>query len=269
MIEFRYYRFYSMDNHNEPNTTPVHQDLVNHLAHPENIEPVQFGRVCGDGRQHETDGKLARFGADGGYVLGLLALNKTRNLGFTVKQIVDATVRASIVDGTKFSLHTDFHEGPEPYAIGCGHLAKASLPENEEKYGVNHEEVREAIIYIKELAQKDPEHVEIVKLEGDHQERGVIFNMGKKKKIVHKRDHIQWFMVDEERDKEYVNNVLFPRLCMQLPHLLEEGIDSEEFDKVLHKQTLATARILAHGLDINKVNADGELLHIEHAGKVE
>src|SRR5262245_3763483 len=97
----------NMDNPNEPQLMTIHQALTQHIEQPENVEPARHGRICGDGRYLETNGMLSRFGADGGYVLGLLALNKERGLGFTVKEIVDATVRASIVDGAKFSIHTD------------------------------------------------------------------------------------------------------------------------------------------------------------------
>lgn len=244
--------------------------IADYLNNPENILAVEPGLVCGDGRytREQSGGKLARFGADGGYVLGLLAINKKYNLGFTPQQVVDAVVESAIRMTGKAYFHTDDHKTYEVDEIGCGHLAKAALSENSEKYGVEAETVKEAIGYIKELAQKNPEFVEIVKLVGPHKEQAVIYNMGETKKIAHRNGDLEFFVVDVVREQKHAQKLL-PLVKNQLQGLREINLDEDEFGEVLEKQTNTTAQILANGFKIFKVNADDpQNILIEEAGVV-
>lgn len=244
------------------------QEFKKFASDKDHIKDAQPGRMCGDGRYEENDGKLARFGADGGFVLGLLSLNRTHGLGLTPEQCVDAIVDAS--DG-KFYAHTDEHTHKNgdmhDHSIGCGHLAKATLPENAEAYGVDPEDVKTAIAYKKSLAVEHPEKVEIVHVSGPHLEKAVIFNEGLGKKISHRDGDVQYFMVDTKRDEEY-SEELFERLQKALPELSEKGVTLEDFKNILSKQTQATARILANGLPIFKVDADNPTPDILPAGIV-
>ncbi len=225
--------------------------------------------MCGDGRYEGKEGKFARFGADGGFVLGLLSLNRTHGLGLTPEQVVDTVVDAS--EG-KFYAHTDEHTHnngtPHDHSIGCGHLAKATLPENAEAYGVNPDDVKAAIKYKKRLAVEHPEKVVIAHVNGPHLEKAVIFNESLGKKISHRDGDKQYFMVDTNRDEEYTKE-LFERLQKALPQLGRNGISLENFKDILNQQTQATAKILAKGLPIFKVDVDGPTPHILPAGIVE
>lgn len=230
-------------------------EVMSYLQYPESIQDAMHGRMCGDGRYTETRGMMSRFGADGGYVLGLLSLNRRHHFGMQPEEIVDIVVAASVKVGGKFYAHTDTH-ATEPDAIGCGHLARAALPENSGKYGVVPEDVRRAIVRIKELGEEAPEHVEIAVLEGAHMEKGVLLNVGKRKKIKHRKGDVQWFVVAAQRDKDYVTNILFPTLQEALPLLAEREITADDFNAILGHQTDVTAGILAKGLPIIEVNAD-------------
>ncbi|MBP7832937.1 MAG: hypothetical protein KA035_04170 [Candidatus Levybacteria bacterium] len=239
------------------------------IANPNHITDAKPGRMCGDGRYEGNDGKISRFGADGGFVLGLLGLNQKFGLGLTPEQAVDAVVSTS--EG-KFYAHTDEHthnngNGHE-HDIGCGHLAKAALPENAQTYGVNPDEVKKAIAYKKKLAKEQPDKVEIVHLQGPHLEGAVIFNMGEQKAIAHRDGDEQYFMVDVERDAKYTTE-LFERLLLALPQLSVKKVSLEDFRSMLNQQTETTAGILAKGLPIFKVDVDGQTPHVMPAGHIE
>lgn len=243
--------------------------IKRYIENRDHIADAKPGRMCGDGRYEENEGKISRFGADGGFVLGLLGLNQKFGLRLTPEQAVDAVVATS--EG-KFYAHTDEHthnngNGHE-HDIGCGHLAKATLPENAQAYGVNPDEVKRAIAYKKELAKKHPDKVEIVHLQGPHLEGAVIFNMGEAKTVAHRDGDEQYFMVDVERDAKYTAE-LFEKLKLAVPQLSEKQISVEDFRSILDQQTQATAGILAKGLPVFKVNADGETPHVIPAGHIE
>lgn len=243
--------------------------ISEYVGNPDHIAEAKPGRMCGDGRYEGNDGKISRFGADGGFVLGLLGLNQKLGLGLTPEQTVDAVVSTS--EG-KFYAHTDEHthnngNGHE-HDIGCGHLAKATLPENAQAYGVNPDEVKKAIAYKKKLASEHPDKVEIVHLQGPHLESAVIFNMGETTAVAHRDGDEQYFMVDVERDAKYTAE-LFKRLQNTLPQLSEKHVTLEDFKSMLNQQTETTAGILAKGLPVFKVNVDGQAPHVMPAGHIE
>ncbi|MGE5042240.1 MAG: hypothetical protein ACM3IJ_05060 [Candidatus Levyibacteriota bacterium] len=236
-----------------------HRLALAHVTDPENVRPVVEGRMCGDGRYTESDGNFARFGADAGYVLGLLALNRSHDLGLTPVQIVNAVVKNS--EG-KFSFHTDEKaeqkamETEEHHHIGCGHLAKAALPEYASQYGVEPEDVKTAISYMRYFAAIHPEKVEMIVLRGEHAEKGVLINVGSKNKVEHgNRFADQWFVVNPGHDEDYAVG-LFDKMRKELPVLEEKEISPSEFMATLSKQTIRTAEILAAGLPVFEVDVD-------------
>ncbi len=245
------------------------RSVLSHVTNPENVGPITEGRMCGDGRYEGLDGKFARFGADGGYVLGLLSLNKTLDLGLKPTQIVDAVVQAS--EG-KFTIHTDdhaekdAHEQQDATKIGCGHLAKATLPENASNYLVDPADVKEVIAYMRQLAAINPDKVEIEELHGPHREKGVIFNVGETNKIRHGvKDNDQFFMVNVPHDAQYSEELL-QRLQQQNPAL--QNVTYEQFSGRLAQQTETTAKILAKGLPVFRVNVDRDFPLVESAGAI-
>lgn len=239
--------------------------LLAHLNNPENIAPSEPGIICGDGRYEDINGRFARFGADGGYILGLLSLNHTRKLGLSPAQIVNTVIAAS---GARISIHSDekAEDANDPSIIGCSHLAKATDPALAERhYGVNPREVVDAISYMKFLAAAQPERVEMRVLRGEHNEVGLIINEGTAWKIRHGANGTQWFMWGEVHDDLRVEE-LYPAIEGILPVLRAAGITKADYKETLLLQTLATARGIAHGKPVFRVNLDHPEHKIEPAG---
>lgn len=241
-------------------------DALRFSSRPENIIlPNNEELICSDDRWENTEGKIARFGGSGGLVLGLLAINKFAKLGFSPEQIVNGTVNAT---KGKFNIHTDIAALTTDYGIGCGHLAKAMLPGYAEKYGIDFEDVVQAVSYMKHLVIELPEKVKMHVVPKVHGAKAVLLNLGETK-LNHCDADRQFYVVDVKREKIYLEE-FYPRLLEQVPQLKNKGITLEHFVKVLDLQRDATARILAEGMPIFKINLDNnpELPYIEKAGFV-
>ncbi|MFI5265324.1 MAG: hypothetical protein ACHQT7_01105 [Candidatus Levyibacteriota bacterium] len=238
--------------------------LLAHLSNPENVLPSEPGVMCGDGRYEEMDGKFARFGADGGYVLGLLALNHIRELMLPPSRIVEAVIAAS---GGRISIHSGekAEATGELNIIDCAHLRNAGDPTLADAYRVRPEMVRRAVSYMKVKAKIHPEQVAMDVLKGEHREMGLIINESEHWKIRHGANGSQWFMWGAAHDDEHVD-ALYPALERELPELVDAGITKEDFVQILLHQTLVTAHELAHGKPIFRVNLDGPTHTIEPAG---
>src|SRR6185437_2632320 len=151
-----------------------------------NTVKAREGRKCVDGRYPPdiAGGMLARAGGDCGYVMALMALNRKKKLGLTPEQCFNAVYKviSQKLHGA-FCIHTDHHADPEQEGennamhqtlIGCGHLSKAATQWSIRKpYDVVGKDVKKIIAYAKNLADID-EHVEMVNLEGEHAEQGVL-----------------------------------------------------------------------------------------------
>lgn len=208
------------------------------------------------------------FGGSGGLVLGLLAVNKHAGLGLSVEQIVDGVVNAS--PGI-FHFHSDkTTEDPKSpgYGIGCTHLRLAMMPGNAERYGVNPEDTIQAVSHMRILAHTHPDKVQMGVADDTHGAKAILINTGQRKLNHRDEKGGQYYVIAETRGDDYLER-FYPRLLKEFPQLEEKGIGLEEFKKALEIQRDVTARSLAAGLPIYRVNADNpQMPFIEKAGVV-
>lgn len=250
------------------NQVPI-LDALRFASRPENtITPNDDLLICSDDRLTKTEGGIPQFGGSGGLVLGLLAINKHAGLGLSVEQMVDATVNAS--PGV-FHFHSDeITEAPDSpdYGIGCKHLMLAMMPVNAEKYGVDPEEVIRAVSYMRKLADKRPDKVEMGIAKDAHRAGAILINMGGRK-LNHRDPDRQYYVIAEARGNKYFRR-FYPHLLEELPQLKEKRIGLEEFRKALNIQRDVTSHMLAEGLPIFEINADNpKLPFIKKAGFIE
>lgn len=240
--------FFNFDRHvRDYKQVKTQREIEMYLSSPDHITDARPGRMCGDGRYNETQGKLARFGADGGYLLGLLKLNNDFDLRLTPEQAAVATMKAT--DGP-FTLHTE-----------CGHLTLPTMPKYMDQYKLDPADVAGAIDFVKALGQKHPEKVKVVEVDGPHREQAVLINTGENKKIAHRDKDQQYFKIDATREDKYARG--FFRRLNGILNLTEQGATYEDFRKILDYQTNVTAGILAAGLPMYQVNADTAGLEVK------
>lgn len=243
--------------------TPI-LDVLRFSNRAENrVEPNNNELVCSDDRFGNTEGRIARFGGSAGYVLGLLAINAHLQLGLTPETIVDSVVEASLGE---FYFHSDEMAETTDYTIGCKHIGAPMIPENALKYGVNPEDVIQAVSHMRYLAQEMPDKVRMGVAFGDHGAPAVIINTGDTK-LNHSDSGRKYYVLDVKREEAYLG-VFYQSLSERIPQLARKGFDLEQFKKILDAQRNVTAEILAKGLPIFRVNLDGRIPFVESAGVV-
>ena len=226
-----------------------------------NTVPAHEGRKCVDGRYpaNTASGMLARAGGDCGYVMALLAINKKKKLGLTPEQCLNAVYKVICqkLHGA-FCMHTDHHVDPEQDGlndkmhqtlIGCGHLAKATKQLLREPYDVDNNDVKRIIAYAKNLSEVS-DHVEMVNLDGDHKEEGVLLIEGDKYTVNASDDTKQYFIYDKTRDDAFMKKLVD---AMALPDVTFEDMLAES-----DAQLNATLHNLAKGLPLYKVQFKGK-----------
>jgi hypothetical protein len=220
--------------------------------------------ACSDDRYRDGELRQSRFGGHLGYVMGLLALKKRFNWNVSASQLVDMVAKTAKNDGTKFTGHTDENaEHPkdpqktvESFVLGCGHAAKAAV--NPEEYGLDGEDIKEAIAYFKEKVKSDPENFHMDELTGDHDAIGVLFNTGLERTFEHTHSEKSFYVIDTKKDELYVTEKLIPALTEELQEFAQANISADEFNTLLWDQTLTTAAKLAPNFPIFESNADEE-----------
>lgn len=220
-----------------------------YLSEPANIVDTKEGRRCIDGRYSagSTDvGMIARPGADFGYVMVLLVLNRKLNTGMTPGQCFDAVYQIVTANKGKFYMHTDQHEGS---IIGCGHIAKSADPNLAPSYGVNPQDIAEALKYAKNKLQ-NAGNIRMANLEGSHIEQGVFRVLGTARTIK-PQNATMYFVYDKTRDDIFIETVLVPGF--NIP-----GINASEFKEVSDQQLAATMQNLAEGKPVFDVNVDNK-----------
>jgi hypothetical protein len=221
------------------------------------------GRRCVDGRYEsdsEHSGRLARPGGDFGYVMALLAVNRSKNLNLTPEQCVDAVYAAVTENDGQFFMHTDEHaeHASETTAIGCGHIAKAMNAANSSNYNVTPEEVAQALAYTRQKIGQG-EKFTMVTLKGEHQERGVLVVTGTEKTVnPHKQD--MFFVYDSNRDQQFIQQ-LVDRASIP-------GLTLEDMVEASKLQTQATLHLLAADKPIFEVNVDNDTPVVKEAGRI-
>ncbi|MBI4096803.1 MAG: hypothetical protein HY428_00095 [Candidatus Levybacteria bacterium] len=245
------------------------REVTQHSA--ENPMPAWPGRKCVDGRYQagQGSGMISRPGADFGYIMVLLAINKEKKLGLTPQECVDKVRGVVTKNGGKFFMHSDQHADPvlpQPnhndhahvkQLTGCGHITNAANPELALAYGVDPDDVKQAHIYAKSIAQ-----VEEVPLYGEHEERDVIAITGTKRTVSSFDQHRNrmYFVYDKARDGAFMDELV--------PQLGIEGVTIEEFKAAAGRQMNETLRLLAPGRRIFTVNVDGSVPKVDLASRV-
>ncbi len=222
-----------------------------------NVVRASQGRKCVDGRYLPTQasGMIARPGGDMGYVMALLAVNKRKNLGLTPEKCFDEVYKAVIRENPHFYMHTDHHaeSGHQTHKalIGCGHVVKAALQNLSEDYDLDGKDVERVVAYARKITDKT-QAVEIVNLEGDHGEAGVLV-IHSEQYSVNSQDPIlgkMYFIYDAERDVRFLRNMVL--------EMAIQGVDYEEMKRESDLQLQATLHNLAKGLPIYNVNFRGK-----------
>lgn len=220
------------------------------------------GRKCVDGRYppETASGMLARPGGDCGYVMALLAINKKKKLNLTPEQCLNAVYKVICqkMSGS-FCMHTDHHSDPNhkeindkmhQTLIGCGHLAKATKQLLREPYDVDNDDVKRIIAYAKNLAEVS-DHVELVNLNGDHKEQGVLLVESDKYTVNATDSSKQYFIYDKTRDDAFMAKLVKE---MAIP-----GVSLKDMKEESDIQLQATLHNLAKGLPLYKVTYENKI----------
>lgn len=225
-----------------------------------NTIPAQSGSECVDGRYIES-GRVARPGGDFGFVMALLAANKQKGLGLSPEECFEKVYDAVIASNGNFYMHTDTHakHAHEEASIGCSHIALAMNPQTSSGYGDVAEETKTALLTALEMAAA--KKLEIINLEGDHKEEGVIIVNSETRTIKHRDAKHMFFVYDKKRDDLFIKQNLLPQLY--IPELTPK-----DFQDASQKQLQATLQNLALGLPIFEVTP-GSNTSINYIGKVE
>lgn len=224
-----------------------------------NTVSAREGRKCVDGRYppDTARGMLARAGGDCGYVMALMAISKKKKLQLSPEQCFNAVYKviSQKLHGA-FCIHTDHHVDPEyegvknmhQTLIGCGHLSQAAAQWRlREPYQVHGDDVKKIIAYARNLADIS-NHVEIVNLEGEHAEKGVLV-IDDIEHTVNAWDpklHVMYFIYDKKRDEAFMKKLV---QAMALP-----GVTFEDMKKEADIQLQATLHKIAKGLPIYTVS---------------
>ena len=188
----------------------------------QNIVRAREGRKCVDGRYppQTASGMLARAGGDCGYVMALMAINNKKKLGLTPEQCFNAVFKviSEKMHGA-FCMHTDQISDPATESantaspqplIGCGHLAKAATQGPlRGKYDVTNDDVKKIIAYARNLAEIN-DNVEIVNLNGEHQEQGVLLVTSDSLTVnaMDPKLHAMYFIYDKTRDEAFMKKLV-------------------------------------------------------------
>ena len=251
----------SLGTLNHPQSAPTEeemQDTSNYVR--KNTVFAREGRKCVDGRYppDTARGMLARAGGDCGYVMALMAINRKKKLGLTPEQCFNAVYKviSQKMHGA-FCIHTDHHADPDldeennamhQTLIGCGHLSKAASKWSLRKpYDVAGKDVQKIISYAKNLADIS-DHVEIINLNGEHAERGVLIidDTTHTVNAMDPKEHMMYFIYDRKRDEAFMKKLV---AAIDIP-----AVTFEDMKQEADIQLQATLHNLAKGLPIYTVS---------------
>lgn len=218
------------------------------------------GRKCVDGRYSHSQscGMIARPGGDFGYVMALMRVNREQGLGLTPQECCNAVSRV-VSREIAFCMHTDTHadSSGKKTSLGCGHVAKAMLPENEVLYGVDSEALSTLVSTVKQVRKKK---IQNVCLEGDHIEEGVLIVNSKKKTVIPHNNGHMYFVYDKMRDEAFMRQLV-----------QKMGIDGLLYADLLkssNEQLQATLSLLAKGLPMYSVEIASDSISVSSVGVV-
>ena len=259
------------------NRLHLRRPLLGKIAHPQNIptreelqETINYvkkntvqareGRKCVDGRYppDTARGMLARAGGDCGYVMALMAINRKKKLQLTPEQCFNAVYKviSQKLHGA-FCIHTDHHIDPDlegvnqqmhQTLIGCGHLSQAASQWRlRQPYDVQSGDVKRIIAYARNLADIG-DHVEMINLDGEHAEKGVLIidDATHTVNAMDPKEHTMYFIYDKKRDDVFMKKLVN---AMAIP-----GVSVEDMQKEADIQLQATLHNIAKGLPIYAVS---------------
>jgi hypothetical protein len=231
--------------------------VLQHLrAH---LVPASPGRRCVDGRYQagQASGRLARPGADLGYLLATLAACRARGSTAPATEIADAVFSAVTADGGGFALHTDEATGVvtgvgQRPKLGCLHVTAALDPANAGAYypgggAAASNDAATAVGRILERRERG-DRVEIVTLYGKPRETAVLIVSGTGRSV--EPGQAGYLVFDETRDRAYMADVLAPRLTGL-------GISFDDLEVASRRQLAATLQIAAPHATVWRVDLDG------------
>lgn len=236
-------------------TLVTNEEIDSACSHVRASVPVRSGRRCVDGRYEKTQraGTIARPGADFGYVIILLSLNKEQKLGLSPEQLFDS-VHYSV---DTFALHTD-----DISQIGCGHIAQAI--DNEYFYGTHAHEVRRALEYAENKRKQAGSKIIMDVLHDQHAEKGILVVQSTKRTVYSYDGKNSYFIYDKTRDEEYIRE-LVPRCSAYL----RREIHVEDFLKTNEEHLYATLHLLAPGKPLIHVNVDNPIPQVFPLGRID
>ncbi len=208
------------------------------------------GRKCIDGRhtKEQASDFIARPGGDLGYVMALLGVSGKNGWGLSAADCFTIVKRALANLDEKFYCHSDTHVQGHGHhddsKIGCGHAAKASYVEHADDYGVDAHEMQSLIELVNQEAASEESDVEMVVLQGDHAERGVIIinDMGWTVAPYDEETDEMYFVYDKMRDEEFMK-LLWEQMLDDAS--LPDGADFDDFKAVSDQQMGKTMELLA------------------------
>jgi len=237
-----------------------------------NTVAAKEGRKCVDGRYppNTARGMLARAGGDCGYVMALMAISAKKKLQMTPEQCFNAVYKvvSQKLHGA-FCIHTDHHADPDyegthnmhQTLIGCGHLSQAASWRFNQPYDVQSGDVKKIIAYARNLADID-DNVEMINLDGEHAERGVLIidDMEHTVNAFDPKLHTMYFIYDRKRDEAFMKKLV---KAMDLP-----GVTFEDIKKESDIQLQATLHNIAKGLPIYTVSYKGNAPQVTYLATI-
>lgn len=227
-----------------------------------NLIPAKQGRKCFSGRySHESssNGMIARPGADFGYIMAMLGYNHEQKLGMTVIDCISAIYNAVIkIDGS-FYMHSNNAEDPDKdFSIECRHIFNAIDEENTARYGVNHQDIKEAINIIENNSEFS---IQMETLEGSQNEEGLLIINDQEYSVNSNDGNKMYFIYDKKRDDLFMKRLI--------EELNMENVIYEDFQRIATMQLSITLQIIAKDLPIFELNLfDPSEPHAVHKGVI-
>ncbi len=217
-------------------------------------------------RTPANDGDVFNPGATAGDIMSLMAAMPE----MPVEQAVDLVFDWCKSEGRKPSLHEDDHTYQHTHGLGCGHVDRASMPENEELYGLPSEKVRAMTQYIYSLTRPNqtngnmaPREVSVPRLTNLHQEKYVMRIISKDKTVIPNDDqNNESFRYDLTR-----HEAMLDRLAS---YGQERGIDvdASALKQASGQHTTATLTLLAPNLPVFDAHLEDNINSVTYIGKV-
>jgi len=158
-------------------------------------------RACIDGRYkaNQASGAISIPGADLGISFALLKLGVSPKESF---ELVYEFVRT--FDGN-YCWHSDSHESDDDCYIGCGHCDYAI--KSAEEFGVSKEDGIELLNIVRK-AQEERDHMDLIYLDGDHNERAVLIVEDEKFTLKPQSDDetTQFFIYDSTAHEKFLHS---------------------------------------------------------------